>query len=59
MMGNRHAVTLSGAVSQVETMLLQHFEVDGKYFEDKYGVPVKGMKDEGLLVHFGGLFNAN
>ena len=32
-------------MTQVETMLLQHFEVDGKYFEDKYGVPVKGMKD--------------
>ena len=32
-------------MTAVETMLLQHFEVDGKYFEDKYGVPVREMED--------------
>ena len=33
-------------MTAVETMLLQHFDVDGKYFEDKYGVPVTGRKGD-------------
>ena len=32
-------------MTAVETMLLQHFKVDRKYFEDKYGVPVREMED--------------
>ena len=27
-------------MTAVETMLLNHYEIDGSYFEDKYGVPV-------------------
>ena len=43
-----------------ETMLLQHYEVDGSYFVKKYGVPVgsrlDGMNMPGELSHGDGGF---
>lgn len=33
-----------------ETMILDNFEVDGSYFEEKYGIKVNGRRQQGLTL---------